>query len=112
VDHARNHQPVAELDERTEAGASLDVLDMVLRRDEARRVWQVVARLPQSQQVVMRLRFLDDLSLGEIAAIMGRSEAAVKLLVHRAVLRLRTELIERRIEPRYQSPTRRVMTAR
>lgn len=93
VDHTRNHQPLTAVDERTDLGASIDVLETIVRRDEARRVWQAVARFPQSQQVAMRLRFQDDLSLAEIAGMMGRSEAAVKLLIHRAVSRLRTELI-------------------
>ena len=42
-------------------------------------------------------RFLGDLSAREIAPLLGRSESAVKSLLHRAVVALKSE-IERRVE--------------
>jgi RNA polymerase sigma-70 factor (ECF subfamily) len=92
VDHALHRKPVVELNEATAGEGSLSLLDRVVQRDEARRVWQAVTRLPCSQQMVMQLRFADDLSLAEIGGVTGRSEAAVKLLLFRAVRRVRAEL--------------------
>ena len=52
-------------------------------------------RLPAQQRLAMRLRFGEDRSLKEAAQIMGKSEPAVKLLIYRAVGRLRSETADR-----------------
>jgi RNA polymerase sigma-70 factor (ECF subfamily) len=69
-----------------------DLVETVVRRDEARNVWDAVDRLPTGQRTAIYLRYAQDLPLSHIAAAMGRSEAAIKLLIHRAVSRLRLEL--------------------
>ena len=66
--------------------------DLAANRDEMRRIWTLVATLPVDQQTALVLRFRDDLKIKEIAAVMGKSDGAVKLLVHRGVSRLRTEV--------------------
>jgi RNA polymerase sigma factor (sigma-70 family) len=68
------------------------VLDEVIRRERSRRVWQAIDRLPSQQRTAMTLKFSEDKTLEEIGKVMGKSSAAVKLLVYRAVKRLRKEL--------------------
>ncbi|HEV2014040.1 MAG TPA: sigma-70 family RNA polymerase sigma factor [Candidatus Dormibacteraeota bacterium] len=63
-----------------------------IRRLEVQEIWRLVERLPRQQRIAMTLRFRDDRSAREAAAMMGKSEAAVKLLIYRAVGRLRSEL--------------------
>jgi RNA polymerase sigma-70 factor (ECF subfamily) len=92
ADHFASHRSLVQLEDVAVSEDGDGVLEEVVRRDQERRVWQAVARLPKSQQLAMRLRFADDLPLAAIAAGMGRSEAAIKLLLHRAVRRLRQEL--------------------
>ena len=58
-------------------------------------LWRLVARLPAKQRLAMTLRFGEDRSAKETAQIMGKSEAAVKLLIYRAVGRLRSETAHR-----------------
>jgi DNA-directed RNA polymerase specialized sigma24 family protein len=41
----------------------------------------------------MILKFSDDLTMEDIGAVLGKSSAAAKLLIYRAVQRLRTELV-------------------
>lgn len=68
--------------------------DVPDRRDVAeleRRVmvFQLVERLPDVQRRVIELRFVEEKSLREIAAELGRSEGAVKQLQLRALENLR-----------------------
>ena len=63
-----------------------------LRHLEIESIWHLVDQLPPQQRRAMALRFRDDLSAREAADLMGKSEAAVKLLIYRAVGRLRSQL--------------------
>ncbi len=63
-----------------------------MRRDRSRRVWSAIDQLPRHQRAAMVLKFGEDKKIEEIAQIMGKSAGAVKLLLHRAVERLRREL--------------------
>jgi RNA polymerase sigma-70 factor (ECF subfamily) len=86
------HEPVSrELSEEV-ADAATQVEATALRHLAVRDVWRLVEGLPPQQRLAMRLRFRDDLSAREAAAVMGKSEPAVKLLIYRAVRRLRSEL--------------------
>jgi len=55
-------------------------------------LFQLVDRLPEAQARVIRLRFVEQKSIREIAAILGRSEGAVKQLQLRAIEHLRAQL--------------------
>ncbi|MBA4181927.1 MAG: RNA polymerase subunit sigma-24 [Anaerolinea sp.] len=53
-----------------------------------------LSMLTSEQREVVHLRFVEDLSIEEVAAITGRSMGAVKAMQHRALARLRTILGE------------------
>jgi len=55
-------------------------------------LFQLVDRLPDMQARVIRLRFVEQKTIREIAAILGRSEGAVKQLQLRAIENLRAQL--------------------
>lgn len=108
VDSARQRPPsaVVSLDAPTIAGvrALLDTQaadpdgspPAVAERHEVQQlVRSAIASLPPDQGDVLVYRFLGDLSAREIAPLLGRSEAAVKSLLHRAVVALRRELAQR-----------------
>jgi RNA polymerase sigma-70 factor (ECF subfamily) len=63
----------------------LNVEDEAVRRDQAREAWRAVGRLPGERRQAMVLRFVDELSTAEIAGVLGRSEGAVRVLIHRAL---------------------------
>jgi RNA polymerase sigma-70 factor (ECF subfamily) len=48
-----------------------------------------IRRLTQAQQEVISLRFSAELSIAEVASLMGKSQGAVKALQHGAILALR-----------------------
>ena len=61
-------------------------------KDDAQRLWSVVRCLPPERQQLLVLKFVDELSTEQIAVIMGRSEGAVKALLHRTLVALRQQL--------------------
>ena len=79
-------EDVAEL-----VATSADPLDEFVAL-ERMRVWKASDRLPEQQRAAMRLRFSEDLTMEDVGAVLGKSPAAAKLLIYRAVRRLRREL--------------------
>lgn len=61
------------------------------------RVRAVLAVLPEDQREVLTLRVVADLSIEQIAAVMGRSQGAVKQLQRRGMISLRTALADRQV---------------
>jgi RNA polymerase sigma-70 factor, ECF subfamily len=59
-----------------------------LRHLEAQLLHSQVGELTEDQKTVVQLRFFEDYSLEDTAAIMGKSPAAVKGLQHRALQQL------------------------
>ncbi|MDQ2800942.1 MAG: sigma-70 family RNA polymerase sigma factor [Armatimonadota bacterium] len=79
------------------SNSSLSPQEIVERHEVQQLVRSAIAALPPDQGDALIYRFLGDLSTQEIAPLLGRSEAAVKSLLHRAILALKRE-IERRVE--------------
>lgn len=59
---------------------------------EVDETWAAVRRLPERQQAVLALRFYEDLSVPQIADVLGLRPGTVKSTLHRAVAALRKEL--------------------
>ena len=53
-----------------------------------------IAELPADRRRALLLRFVDEMSTAEIAGVLGRSEGAVRVLIHRAL-----RSVGRRLEP-------------
>lgn len=62
-----------------------DVEAAAVQRDAAAAALQAVSRLPPDRRQALILRFVDEMSAGEIAGVLGRSEGAVRVLIHRAL---------------------------
>jgi RNA polymerase sigma-70 factor (ECF subfamily) len=67
---------------------------VALDGEEKRLVWALVSKLPLRQREVLALRYLEDLEVGEISAITGKTRGAVRILLHRARNGLRSALEE------------------
>ncbi|MFV2063801.1 MAG: RNA polymerase sigma factor, partial [Chloroflexota bacterium] len=63
-------------------------------RMEAQRAWDAVMGLPDERRQAVVLRFVNELSAREIGQIMGRSEGAVRVLIHRALASVRGRMAE------------------
>ena len=55
------------------------------RRLEAAEAWAAVGRLPDDRRRALVLRFVEEMSTAEIAGVLGRSEGAVRVLIHRGL---------------------------
>jgi RNA polymerase sigma-70 factor (ECF subfamily) len=80
-------------DDRPAPSAEDDALSAMA----ADRVRAVLELLPRDQGEVLRLRIIADLSIEQTAAVIGRSEGAVKQLQRRALAALRTALTDGRV---------------
>ena len=78
-------RPVSSLEDAAELCAPDDVVDAAATREAISAAWQAVARLPEDRRRAVVLRFVDEMSTAEIAAVLGRSEGAVRVLLHRAL---------------------------
>ena len=94
VSHLRSRKEGAELPEtlvdRSRDGNPEDVLQ---RRSEAQRVREAILRLRDEQRQVIMLRFVEDLEYPEVAEIVGKSVAAVRVIQHRALNALRKQML-------------------
>lgn len=70
-----------------------------IRNETVAELRRCVAALPRDQQECIRLRFMHELSVAETAAVMGRSDSAVKGLTHRGVQQLRAALADDSSKP-------------
>jgi len=59
---------------------------------EQQRMRKVILELPGDQQQVVLMRFIEGFSYSEIAATIGKREGAVRVILHRALARLRKDL--------------------
>lgn len=60
--------------------------------EERRELRAAIATLPADRQQLLILKYVENMPNAEIGAIMGRSEGAVKALLHRTVVTLKTQL--------------------
>lgn len=80
----RRH-PEAPLDLAADAADPMDVEGSAIVRAEAAAAWSAVQRLPGDRRRAVVLRFVHELTTSEIAAVLGRSEGAVRVLIHRGL---------------------------
>ncbi len=84
-------ESLQKLAERLVAGGSSPSAQL-LRADRQRLLMQALARLPDNDHELLVLRHLEQLSVKEIAAVLGLTEGAVKVRHVRALERLRKAL--------------------
>jgi len=80
----RRH-PESPIELALDVPASDDVQATVTRRDDLRQAWQRIEKLPAERRRALVLRLVHEMTPAEIAAVLGRSEGAVRVLVHRAL---------------------------
>ena len=71
---------------------ALDVEAGVATRDDAAAAWRAVGKLPADRRRAVVLRFVDEMSTAEIAGVLGKTEGAVRVLIHRALRSVAREL--------------------
>ncbi len=93
VDHYRQRREQVPLDSLPATVDGSEPLEAEAeRQQELERILEALAGLPQGYQEVIRLRLLLDLPTPTVAQWMGRSEGAVRVLLYRALRKLRKKL--------------------
>jgi RNA polymerase sigma-70 factor, ECF subfamily len=78
-----------ELDENINM-ASPDKADReIISQQDRQAITQALAALPVQYRQVLELRFIQEFSISETADVLGKSNLAVRLLQHRALVQLR-----------------------
>jgi RNA polymerase sigma-70 factor (ECF subfamily) len=96
VDYHRRRKPREQAATPTNPGSAvieirddqMSTLSLVIQSEEAETLARAIAKLPDDQQQVIILRFIEGLNHIEIARIMERSEGACRMLQHRALAAL------------------------
>ena len=72
--------------------AASDPEGVAIHREAVSAALVAVARLPNLRRRAIVLRFVDEMSTAEIAGVLGRSEGAVRVLIHRALRAVAADL--------------------
>ncbi len=89
IDHWRTKKPTSELIEVENLAAFASDPKLY---EEYEYLWKAIIELPPNYQTVLDLRFKQDLSVEETAAIMGKSPVGIRVLQHRALKALKNKL--------------------
>ena len=93
---ARRRRPATSLEAALGAGLAIaDAADLeadAVTRDESGWSLRAMRSLPDDRRRALTLRFVEEMSTAEIAGVLGRSEGAVRVLIHRALGAVAREL--------------------
>ena len=85
-------RPEAPLEAAEAMTATTDLEDDAARRDDVAAAMRAIDRLPGDRRRAVILRFVEEMSTSEIAGVLGRSDGAVRVLIHRALRSLARDL--------------------
>ena len=91
-DHFRRSRREVGLEAAGEILEREDALGALIRAEELSRIRFLVNHLNEEEQELIRLRYVADLSFGEMAELLGAREDAVKKSVYRLLARLKGQM--------------------
>jgi len=95
LDYARSpHNRTDELQEDDDSAHEQTPYQLVEQADMAAFVRKLINRLPEQQQMVIRLRDVEGYELEEIAEILGMNEGTVRTNLSRARQKIREEILK------------------
>ena len=91
IDHYRRKKEVS-LDMLAEDGydPAGDGADSILDQAEGQKALELLEKLEPQYREILTLRYVSDLSITEIAEVVGQSENAVSVRIHRGIQKLKT----------------------
>ena len=95
IDHYRKEEeelPIESADQISVSPARID--DTIVQQEQVDRLRVGLEALPEEYREIIRLRVLLELSTKECAQWIGRSEGAVRVLLHRAMKALKRQVVK------------------
>jgi RNA polymerase sigma-70 factor (ECF subfamily) len=87
-----SRRPVSRLDGLIQfAGESADPVEQVEATEAVDEIRNLVKELPPDRQQLIVMKFASRMTNAQVAAVMGRTEGAIKALLHRTITSLRKE---------------------
>lgn len=100
IDHYRQRKADVDLEELENVlEADHDVSEdtnVILQRETFKRL---LKKLSPEQQIIIKLKFLEDMDNAEIAELISKNEGAIRVIQHRAITKLQ-ELLEQEVNNR------------
>lgn len=90
VDHYRKQKPTSSIEELLERNDDVAQVDPAPVSDPA--LPKLLAKLPDEYREILTLRYLDDLSIPQIAKMKSKSSGSIYVIIHRALKKLRDEV--------------------
>ncbi|HUM15006.1 MAG TPA: sigma-70 family RNA polymerase sigma factor [Candidatus Nitrosotalea sp.] len=81
-----------QVDDAPLAAEMVGPADLALGAETRRHIWEAFRALPRRQQEVFALRYVEERSTAEVAAVLGLSAGSVKRHLYRAIRHLRRAL--------------------
>ncbi|MBI3173695.1 MAG: sigma-70 family RNA polymerase sigma factor [Chloroflexi bacterium] len=91
-DHLRRSRREVGLEAAGELLEREDALGVLIRAEELSRVRFLISHLNEEEQDLIRLRYVAELSFGEISDLLGKREDAVKKTLYRLLARLKSQM--------------------
>jgi RNA polymerase sigma-70 factor (ECF subfamily) len=91
ADHYRQQRQVEPISEEQPADDT-DPLNTLARQEERARLREALQALPEDYQTLLILRFMQQLPHTEVAEVLNKSEAAIRVMQHRALKALAAQL--------------------
>ncbi len=92
TDHYRTHRPHVDLDHASDVASTSNPAQDAARRIQLEKVLVELEKLPSEQRDIVLMRVWDGLTHAEIAEILGKTEASVKMAFSRSVRTLHASL--------------------
>jgi RNA polymerase sigma-70 factor (ECF subfamily) len=70
----------------------LDPQEILTRKDQSQKIWACAKSLHKKQYEALWLRYMEDLSVREIATVLNKTQVQIRVLLHRARLNLGKKL--------------------
>jgi RNA polymerase sigma-70 factor (ECF subfamily) len=95
IDYYRSRKTGEDIDFDTVVSAAENNPEYIAESHYDRvRIQRAIGKLKGDQQQVVLMRFIEDFSFAEIAAVLGKREGAVRVILHRGLAKLR-EILEK-----------------
>lgn len=89
IDHYRRRKKQSSFDQVEHESSGTDPVSHILGNEQRHELRQLVTHLSQEQREVLLMRYAAELSFGEIAATLKKNEAAVRMLLHRGLRKMK-----------------------